>query len=68
MRSLRPKPLHLLCGRPLLLYVLDALAETPVDRTIVVVGQGAEAIVKRVQEELADRVVDYDQQDPPTQR
>lgn len=65
MRSLRPKPLHLLCGRPLLLYVLDALAETPVDRTIVVVGQGAEAIVKRVQEELADRVVDFVEQRQP---
>ena len=27
MRSARPKPLHLLCGRAMLLYVLDALAE-----------------------------------------
>ena len=29
MRSSRPKPLHLLCGRPMLLHVLDALAELP---------------------------------------
>ena len=29
MRSARPKPLHLLCGRAMLLYVLDALAELP---------------------------------------
>ena len=27
MRSERPKPLHLLCGRPMVLHVLDALAE-----------------------------------------
>ena len=27
MRSTRPKPLHLLCGRAMLLYVLDALAD-----------------------------------------
>ena len=27
MRSTRPKPLHLLCGRAMLLYVLDALGE-----------------------------------------
>ena len=27
MRSTRPKPLHLLCGRPMVLHVLDALAE-----------------------------------------
>ncbi|MGH9075489.1 MAG: NTP transferase domain-containing protein, partial [Acidimicrobiales bacterium] len=27
MRSARPKPLHRLCGRPMVLHVLDALAE-----------------------------------------
>ena len=26
MRSTRPKPLHMLCGRPLVRYVLDAVA------------------------------------------
>ena len=38
MRSDRPKPLHRLCGRPMILHVLDALAELPVDRVVVVVG------------------------------
>ena len=38
MRSARPKPLHRLCGRPMILHVLDALAELPVDRVVVVVG------------------------------
>ncbi|MBV8957629.1 MAG: NTP transferase domain-containing protein, partial [Actinobacteria bacterium] len=27
MKSARPKPLHVLCGRPLVLHVIDALAE-----------------------------------------
>src|SRR5664280_3439721 len=30
MRSARPKPLHRLCGRPMVLHVLDALAQLPV--------------------------------------
>ena len=27
MHSARPKPLHRICGRPMILHVLDALAE-----------------------------------------
>jgi len=50
MRSARPKPLHVLCGRPMLLHVLDALAELPIDRTVVVVGHEAEWITKTLQE------------------
>ncbi|HLW45518.1 MAG TPA: sugar phosphate nucleotidyltransferase, partial [Acidimicrobiales bacterium] len=42
MHSQRPKPLHRLCGRPMVLHVLDALAELDVDRVVVVVGHGAE--------------------------
>jgi CTP:molybdopterin cytidylyltransferase MocA len=38
MRSARPKPLHRLCGRPMVLHVLDALAELSVQRVVVVVG------------------------------
>lgn len=62
MRSDRPKPLHLLCGRPMLFYVLDALALCPVERTVVVVGAGAERITKRVSEDLPDRPVDFVEQ------
>jgi len=51
MRSSRPKPLHLLCGRPMVLHVLDALAELPVERVVVVVGHGAERVVKALHEE-----------------
>jgi len=51
MRSDRPKPLHLICGRPMIMHVLHALAGLSVDRTIVVVGHGAERVTKKVQEQ-----------------
>jgi bifunctional UDP-N-acetylglucosamine pyrophosphorylase / glucosamine-1-phosphate N-acetyltransferase len=50
MRSARPKPLHLLCGRPMVLHVLDALAELDVARVVVVVGHAAERVSKILQE------------------
>src|SRR5258708_13452849 len=46
MRSERPKPLHLLCGRPMILHVLDAMAEVDVRRVVVVVGHRAEGVTK----------------------
>ena len=46
MRSERPKPLHLLCGRPMVLHVLDAMAEIDVHRVVVVVGHRAEWVTK----------------------
>ena len=48
MRSSRPKPLHLLCGRAMVLYVLDALADCEVDRAVVVVGHGAERVTTKL--------------------
>ena len=51
MRSERPKPLHRLCGRPMVLHVLDALAEVELDRAVVVVGHGASRVTKAVGEE-----------------
>jgi bifunctional UDP-N-acetylglucosamine pyrophosphorylase/glucosamine-1-phosphate N-acetyltransferase len=51
MRSTRPKPLHMLCGRPLVRYVLDAVALDETDRAVIVVGHGAEAVVKTLQED-----------------
>src|SRR5919198_6468887 len=51
MRSARPKPLHLLCGRAMLLHVLDALAELPLERAVVVVGHGAEWVTKTLQDQ-----------------
>ena len=51
MRSQRPKPIHLVCGRPMVSHVLSSLTGLGVDRTVVVVGHGAERVTKRIQEE-----------------
>ena len=51
MRSARPKPLHLICGRPMVMHVIHALADVDVERTVVVVGHGAERVTKKVQEQ-----------------
>lgn len=51
MRSERPKPLHRLCGRPMVLHVLHALAELDLDRAVVVVGHGAARVTKAVGEQ-----------------
>ncbi|MGB8861464.1 MAG: NTP transferase domain-containing protein, partial [Ilumatobacteraceae bacterium] len=51
MRSSRPKPLHLICGRPMVMHVIHALEAVVPDRTVVVVGHGAERVTKKVQEQ-----------------
>jgi len=51
MKSARPKPLHHLCGRPMVSYVLDAAALETVKSTVVVVGHGATWVEKS----LSDR-------------
>jgi bifunctional UDP-N-acetylglucosamine pyrophosphorylase/glucosamine-1-phosphate N-acetyltransferase len=50
MRSSRPKPLHLICGRAMVLHVIHALERLHPARTAVVVGHGAEQVTKKVQE------------------
>ena len=50
MRSSRPKPLHMICGRAMVLHVIHALEKLAPDRTAVVVGHGAEKVTKKVQE------------------
>ena len=62
MRSNRPKPLHLLCGRAMLLYVLDSLRDVSPKRAIVVVGHGAERVTKKLQEDDQDLVLDFVEQ------
>jgi bifunctional UDP-N-acetylglucosamine pyrophosphorylase/glucosamine-1-phosphate N-acetyltransferase len=54
MRSNRPKPLHLICGRPMVLHVIHALEAVSPERTVVVVGHGAERVTKKVQEQAPD--------------
>ena len=53
MRSNTPKVLHPLCGRPMLLHVVDSLCALPLERIVVVVGHGAERVTKTLQEQLA---------------
>lgn len=50
MRSERPKPLHRLCGKPMLTYVLESLADVQVDPAVVVVGHKGEWVTKKMQE------------------
>jgi bifunctional UDP-N-acetylglucosamine pyrophosphorylase / glucosamine-1-phosphate N-acetyltransferase len=53
MRSETPKVLHPLCGRPMLLHVVDALVALPLERIVIVVGHGAERVTKTLQEQIA---------------
>lgn len=59
MRSETPKPIHLLVGKPMVVWVLDALAACDVEEISVVIGHGGEAVRKRIEEETADRPVRF---------
>lgn len=65
MRSVRPKPLHVLCGKAMLLYVIDALSECKLERLVVVVGNRAERVTKKIQEEHAVHYIEYVEQIRP---
>ena len=66
IRSGTPKVLHELCGRPMVLHVVDALAELPLERIVVVVGHGAERVTKTLQEQLATELpVEFVEQRSP---
>jgi bifunctional UDP-N-acetylglucosamine pyrophosphorylase/glucosamine-1-phosphate N-acetyltransferase len=54
MRSTRPKPLHRICGRSLLLHVIYALSDLRPRRTAIVVGHGAETVTKRVHDQAPE--------------
>lgn len=51
MRSDRPKPLHRICGRPMVLHVIHALEKLHPARTVVVVGHAGELVSQRVRAE-----------------
>lgn len=48
MRSERPKPLHLICGRPMVMHVIHSLAGVQPAQTVIVVGHGADQVTARV--------------------
>ena len=45
MKSKRPKPLHPICGKPMLQYVLDACYDAGCQRVLVVIGYGKDEIL-----------------------
>src|SRR4029078_3479097 len=53
MRSATPKVLHPLCGRAMVLPVVDALGALPLERIVVVVGHGAERVTKTLQDQVS---------------
>jgi bifunctional UDP-N-acetylglucosamine pyrophosphorylase/glucosamine-1-phosphate N-acetyltransferase len=63
MKSAQPKVLHPLCGRPMLLHVLDTLARLPLDRIVVVVGHGADTVMEAARTHYrGDVVVEFVEQ------
>ena len=54
MHSTRPKPVHLLCGRPMVQYVLDALGEVTTGRIVIVARSAASEVAKRLAAVSAD--------------
>jgi len=62
MRSERPKPLHRLCGRPMLMYVLDSLVEAKPNVAVIVVGHKGDWVTKKVQEHAQDFAVEFVEQ------
>lgn len=62
MRSSRPKALHRLCGRAMLMYVLDALVDFGVDRAVVV-GGSSELLNKKLSSTGPDLFVEFIEHD-----
>jgi bifunctional UDP-N-acetylglucosamine pyrophosphorylase / glucosamine-1-phosphate N-acetyltransferase len=62
MRSKLPKTLHPVCGRPLLVHILDALGTAGVERRIVIVGHQADAVRDSLDKEYGAGVIEYAEQ------
>ena len=45
MKSRRPKPLHDICGKPILSYIFQACYGAGVNRLLVVVGHGKDEVI-----------------------
>ena len=57
MKSDIPKPLHEICGKPMIGHVLDTVGELDPERTVIVVGVGADLVC----EATGDRAVACEQ-------
>ncbi len=62
MRSARPKPLHLVCGKAMVLYAVEAAAAAGIERVVVVVGPDGEPIAKRLQIDGPDVLLQFVEQ------
>ena len=62
MKSERPKPLHRLCGKPMLMYVLESLSGCGVERAAIVVGHKADWVTKKIGEERVPVPVEFVEQ------
>jgi bifunctional UDP-N-acetylglucosamine pyrophosphorylase/glucosamine-1-phosphate N-acetyltransferase len=62
MKSERPKPLHRLCGKPMIMYVLDALATCGAETIAVVVGHKADWVTKKIGEASIDLHLEFVEQ------
>ncbi len=54
--SERPKPIHLLCGRPMLAWVLQAVSDAGIDQAVVVTGPDGDWISKRIMDSPPDHL------------
>lgn len=59
MKSDRPKPLHMLCGKPMLSYVVEALEQASPTKIVVVVGHGAEQVTAKLATTAADSPLEF---------
>jgi len=66
MNSLLPKPLHPICGRAMILHVLDSLAPLELEKVVVVVGHGSRQVIEEVTSSCDENlnIVFVEQHDP----
>lgn len=62
MRSKLPKALHLVCGKPILAHLLDALAAAEVARRIVIVGHEADTVRAALDARYGAETLEYAEQ------
>ncbi|HKY13815.1 MAG TPA: NTP transferase domain-containing protein [Microthrixaceae bacterium] len=62
MKSERPKPLHRLCGRPMLMYVLDSLRSCRPESAVIVIGHKGDWVIKKIGEEEVEIRLEFVEQ------
>ncbi len=66
MNSLLPKPLHPICGRAMILHVLDALTPLELEKVVVVVGHGSRQVIEEITSSYDQRVnIEFVEQHTP---